>query len=53
MPTNVPFQVVLHELAREYRCLPFALKQLPWSELKEMLEMRRLRQTLGVEDGGD
>ena len=42
-PDKVPYLIMVHEIARQYNKLPYEIKQMPWSEFQEMIEMRRLR----------
>lgn len=42
-PKKQPMLVSVYALAQEHRVLPWAIKQLPWSELQEMIEMHNLR----------
>ena len=39
----IPHKVLIHEIARQYNKLPYEIKQMPDSELTEMLEMAQLK----------
>ena len=42
-PEHIPFTVLIHELARKYNKLPYDIKQIPWSEIKEMIDVSNIR----------